>query len=261
MPRLCFTTHAAFFWPSIPEHMSHKVLIVEDEPSIQELLRVNLSRAGYETFQAADVPSALKILEQVQPALILVDWNLPSQSGLEFVKTLRRRDGPRLPIIMLSARVREEDKLLAFDAGVDDYVAKPFHARELLARVKAKILRFNTDQYLNDKLEIDGLAVYPVQQVATVQGLRIELLKDELALLFALMSKPQQVLGRQKLLECLHGPNHLAPERNVDAVVMRLRRKLEKAGHPPCLETVRSVGYRFLMQPEAMVVPPADKNH
>lgn len=241
--------------------MSSKILIVEDERGIQELLRVNLSRAGYDVYLAEHVAAALKMLERVEPDLVLVDWNMPGQSGLEFVKTLRSREQNRLPIIMVSARSSEEEKLLAFEAGVDDFVSKPFHARELLARIKSKINRFNTDAAAHDRIEIEGLVVYPAKEVATVQGVRIDLQKDEMALLSALMSKPQQVLGRQKLLECLHGPNHLAPERNVDAVVMRLRRKLEKAGHPPCLETVRSVGYRFLMQPEAMVVPTADKNH
>lgn len=241
--------------------MSSKILIVEDERGIQELLRVNLSRAGYDVYLAEHVAAALKMLERVEPDLVLVDWNMPGQSGLEFVKTLRSREQNRLPIIMVSARSSEEEKLQAFEAGVDDFVSKPFHARELLARIKSKINRFNTDAAAHDRIEIEGLVVYPAKEVATVQGVRIDLQKDEMALLSALMSKPQQVLGRQKLLECLHGPNHLAPERNVDAVVMRLRRKLEKAGHPPCLETVRSVGYRFLMQPEAMVVPTADKNH
>jgi two-component system, OmpR family, phosphate regulon response regulator PhoB len=225
--------------------MSSKILIVEDEPSIQELLRVNLSRAGYDIFQAEHVAAALKMLERLEPDLVLVDWNMPGQSGLEFVKTLRSREQNRLPIIMVSARSSEEDKLLAFEAGVDDFVGKPFHARELLARVKSKIRRFNTEAAAQDCIEIDGLAVYPAKQVATVQGVRIDLQKDELALLSTLMAKPQQVFTRDKLLDILHGPHSDVSDRNIDTVVMRLRRKLDKAGHPPCLETVRSMGYRF----------------
>lgn len=227
------------------ERMSSKILIVEDERGIQELLRVNLSRAGYEIHLAEHVAAALKFLDQFEPDLILVDWNMPGQSGLEFVKTLRSREQNRLPIIMVSARSSEEDKLLAFEAGVDDFVGKPFHARELLARVKSKIRRFNAEAAATECIEIDGLAVYPDKQVATVQGVRIDLQKDELALLATLMAKPQQVFTRDKLLDMLHGPHSDVSDRNIDTVVTRLRRKLDKAGHPTCLETVRSMGYRF----------------
>jgi len=225
--------------------MSSKILIVEDEPGIQELLRVNLSRAGYDIYQAEHSAAALKLLEGLEPDLVLVDWSMPGQSGLELVKTLRSREQKRIPIIMVSARSSEEDKLLAFEAGVDDFVSKPFHARELLARVKSKILRFNAEGAVNDLIEIDGLAVYPAKQLATVQGVRIDLQKDELALLSALMHKPQQVFSRDKLLDILHGPHSEVSDRNIDTVVTRLRRKLDKAGHPPCLETVRSMGYRY----------------
>ena len=225
--------------------MSSKILIVEDEPGIQELLRVNLSRAGYDIFQAEHVAAALKILERLEPDLVLVDWNMPGQSGLEFVKTFRGREKNRLPIIMVSARSSEEDKLLAFEAGVDDFVSKPFHARELLARIKSKIRRFNTEAAAQDCIEIDGLAVYPAKQVATVQGVRIDLQKDELSLLSVLMAKPQQVFAREKLLGILYGPYSEMSDRNIDTLVTRLRRKLDKAGYPPCLETVRSMGYRF----------------
>jgi two-component system phosphate regulon response regulator PhoB len=225
--------------------MSSKILIVEDEPGIQELLRVNLSRAGYDIFQAEHAAAALKMLERLEPDLVLVDWNMPGQSGLEFVKTLRSTSQNRLPIIMVSARSSEEDKLLAFEAGVDDFVGKPFHARELLARVKSKIRRFNTEAAEHDCIEIDGLAVYPAKQVATVQGVRIELQKDELTLLSALMAKPQQIFARDKLLDIVHGPYSDMSDRNIDTLVTRLRRKLDKAGHPPCLQTVRSMGYRY----------------
>jgi two-component system phosphate regulon response regulator PhoB len=225
--------------------MSNKILIVEDEPGIQELLRVNLSRAGYDIFQAEHAAAALKMLERLEPDLVLVDWNMPGQSGLEFVKTLRSTSQNRLPIIMVSARSSEEDKLLAFEAGVDDFVGKPFHARELLARVKSKIRRFNTEAAEHDCIEIDGLAVYPAKQVATVQGVRIELQKDELTLLSALMAKPQQIFARDKLLDIVHGPYSDMSDRNIDTLVRRLRLKLDKAGHPPCLQTVRSMGYRY----------------
>jgi two-component system phosphate regulon response regulator PhoB len=225
--------------------MSSKILIVEDEPGIQELLRVNLSRAGYDIFQAEHAAAALKMLERLEPDLVLVDWNMLGQSGLEFVKTLRSTSQNRLPIIMVSARSSEEDKLLAFEAGVDDFVGKPFHARELLARVKSKIRRFNTEAAEHDCIEIDGLAVYPAKQVATVQGVRIDLQKDELTLLSALMAKPQQIFARDKLLDIVHGPYCDISDRNIDTLVRRLRRKLDKAGHPPCLQTVRSMGYRY----------------
>jgi two-component system phosphate regulon response regulator PhoB len=225
--------------------MPRKILIVEDERGIQELLRVNLSRAGYEIFQAENAAAAIKLLDRIEPDLVLLDWNMLGQSGLEFVKTLRSRLQNSLPIIMVSARSSEKDKLLAFEAGVDDFVSKPFHVRELLARVKSKISRFKATESEIDRIEIEGLVIYPFKQLATVNGLRIDLQKDEMALLFTLMAKPLQVFARDKLLDILYGLHSNATDRNIDAVITRLRRKLNKAGHPPCLETVRSIGYRF----------------
>jgi two-component system phosphate regulon response regulator PhoB len=135
------------------------------------------------------VAAALTLLERIEPDLVLVDWNMPGESGLELVERLRKREHNRLPIIMISARSSEEDKLRAFEAGVDDFVGKPFHARELLARVKSKIRRFNNETAANEFIEIDGLTVYPAKQVATVKGVRVDLQKDEVALLSALMAK------------------------------------------------------------------------
>jgi len=228
--------------------MNRKILILEDDRGMQELLRVNLSKAGFETFQTDNFDSALNLLQRVQPDLLLVDWELPQQSGLEFVKAVRQQHQGQLPVIMLSGHTSEKDKLRAFEAGVDDFVAKPFHVRELLARIKSKIRRSGIDEELHGKIEIDGLAVYPNQQVATVQGERMELQSDEVQLLAALMAKPQQVFGRDKLLDLVYGAEHAGSDRNIDAVISRLRRKLEKAGHPPCLETVRAMGYRFVPQ-------------
>jgi len=228
--------------------MNRKILILEDDRGMQELLRVNLSKAGFETFQTDNAESALKLLQRVQPDLLLVDWELPQQSGLTFVKTVRQLHQGHMPVIMLSGHASEPDKLRAFEAGVDDFVSKPFHVRELLARIKSKIRRSGIDEELLSKIEIDGLAVYPSQQVATVRGERIELQSDEVLLLAALMAKPLQVFGRDKLLDLVHGTEHAGSDRNIDAVISRLRRKLDKAGHPPCLETVRTMGYRFAPQ-------------
>jgi DNA-binding response OmpR family regulator len=228
--------------------MNRKILILEDDRGMQELLRVNLSKAGFETFQSDNAESALKLLQRVQPDLLLVDWELPQQSGLDFVKTVRQLQQGHMPVIMLSGHASEPDKLRAFEAGVDDFVSKPFHVRELLARIKSKIRRSGIDEELHGKIEIDGLVVYPNQQVATVQGERMALQSDELQLLAALMAKPEQVFGRDKLLDLVYGPEHAGADRNIDALIGRLRRKLDKAGHPPCLETVRAMGYRFAPQ-------------
>jgi len=228
--------------------MNRKILILEDDRGMQELLRVNLSKAGFETFQTDNFDSALKLLQRVQPDLLLVDWELPHQSGLDFVKSVRPLQRSQVPVIMLSGHTGEKDKLRAFDAGVDDFVVKPFHVRELLARIKSKIRRSGIDDELLSKIEIDGLAVYPNQQVATLQGERMELQSDELLMLAALMAKPMQVFSRDKLLDIVHGPEHIGSDRGIDAVISRLRRKLEKAGYPPCLETVRTMGYRFVPQ-------------
>jgi two-component system phosphate regulon response regulator PhoB len=230
------------------ERMNRKILILEDDRGMQELLRVNLSKAGFETFQSDNAESALKLLQRVQPVLLLVDWELPQQSGLDFVKTVRQLHQGHMPVIMLSGHASEPDKLRAFEAGVDDFVSKPFHVRELLARINSKIRRSGIDEERLSKIEIDGLAVYPSQLVATMQGERIDLQSDEVLLLAALMAKPLQVFGRDKLLDLVYGPEHDGSDRNIDAVISRLRRKLEKAGHPPCLETVRTMGYRFAPQ-------------
>jgi len=230
------------------ERMNRKILILEDDRGMQELLRVNLSKAGFETFQTDNFDSALKLLQRVQPDLLLVDWELPQQSGLEFVKAVRQQHQGQLPVIMLSGFTTEPDKLRAFEAGVDDFVSKPFHVRELLARIKSKIRRSGIDEELLSKIEVDGLAVFPSQQVATLQGERIELQNDEVLMLAAMMAKPMQVFSRDKLLDIVHGPEHIGSDRGIDGVISRLRRKLEKAGYPPCLETVRTMGYRFVPQ-------------
>lgn len=237
--------------------MANRILIVEDEPGIQELLRLNLSMAGYVVEQAMDVTQAISSMLTSTPNLILVDWNMPGQSGLSFVRRLRADIGSNsIPVIMLTARDDELDKVMALDAGADDYVTKPFNSRELLARVEALLRRTRrqadhgnrrdrrqTDQRV---IDIDGLCLNQDQRRVTVGGNEVTLGPTEYRLLHFFVTHPMRVYSREQLLSQVWGNSDDLQARTVDAYVGRLRSLIEAAGHHDCIETVRSMGYRFL---------------
>jgi two-component system, OmpR family, phosphate regulon response regulator PhoB len=224
---------------------SPSVLIVEDEPAIRELLNVNLKHAGYLVFQAADTRSAQIQLNAALPDILLLDWMLPDQSGVEFAKQLRASLRTRdIPIIMLTARAEEADKLRGFDSGADDYITKPFSPKELLARMKA-LLRRRSPASVDDPIEFVGLRIEPETRRVIANGVQLALSPTEFKLLHYLMKHPDRVISRSKLLDNVWGNEVYVEERTVDVHIRRLRITLEPSNHDVQIETVRGGGYRF----------------
>jgi two-component system phosphate regulon response regulator PhoB len=192
-------------------------------------------------------------MAQSSPDLILVDWNMPGQSGVSFVRRVRSEPAHRLiPVIMITARDHEQDKVLAFEAGVDDYVTKPFKVREMLARVEA-LLRRSAASAPTQRIEIDGLCLDHECRQVKVSEKEIALGPTEYKLLHFLVSHPMRVHSRQQLLNHVWGDTAELQDRTVDAYIGRLRSLIHATGHHPCIETVRSTGYRFIKRSEAVV--------
>jgi len=209
------------------------------------MIAASLQRAGFRTLEAADVAQAGKALGAGAPDLILLDWMLPGVSGLEFARRLRREDATReVPVIMLTARGDEGDKLTGFDAGVDDYISKPFSVRELLARVKA-VLRRAAPQDEEEALRVDGLELDPVSHRASAGGRALSMGPTEFRLLRFFMSHPERVFTRGQLLDGVWGRNVYVEERTVDVHIRRLRKVLAPHGFDRLVQTVHGTGYRF----------------
>ena len=226
--------------------MAARILVVEDEPAISELLAVNLRHFGYVVSAVADSASAVEALAQSVPDLMILDWMLPDESGVDLAKRLRQQARTReLPIVMLTARAQEGDKLSGFDAGVDDYLTKPFSTRELLARIKA-ILRRNVPELAADPIEIAQLRIDPDAFRVSTRAQTIDLSPTEFRLLHCLMRNADRVLSRSRLLDLVWGDEVYIEERTVDVHIRRLRQALQATGHDRLVETVRGGGYRFL---------------
>ena len=226
-------------------HMDGTILIVEDEPDIQHLLAFNLQRAGYRALRAASVPEAESVMRDTLPNLVLLDWILPQTLGMTFARRLRGDQRTmNIPIIMLTGRAQESDKVAALEAGVDDYVTKPFSPRELLARIKA-VLRRSAPQRTDDVVQIAGLRLDPGARRVTCNGRDIELGDVEFRMLHFLMTHPERVYSRAQMLDQVWGDHVFVEERTVDVHVRRLRQALAPAGHDRLVETVRGTGYRF----------------
>lgn len=226
--------------------MGASILVVEDEPAIQELIEVNLTRAGYSVLLAGDSETAQRLLRESMPALAIVDWMMPGKSGIDLIRILRADPATRaLPVVMLTARSSEQDKILALEIGADDYITKPFSPREMLARVHS-ILRRLAPQATSAAVEISGLRIDPVKYRVTAGDQPVSLSPTEFRLLHFLMSHPERVHSRSYLLDQVWGMNAVLDERTVDAHVGRLRDALEETGHHASIETVRGMGYRFI---------------
>ncbi|OOG26803.1 phosphate regulon transcriptional regulatory protein PhoB [Thioalkalivibrio denitrificans] len=225
-----------------------RVLIVEDEPAIRELVGFALARAGFEVDEAADGTEAQARLSERLPDMIVLDWMLPGISGLELARRLKRDEYTReVPIIMLTARGEEDDKVGGLEAGVDDYVTKPFSPRELVARIKAVIRRTSPEG--GDKpLQVNGLSLDPGSHRVTVDGKALEMGPTEYRLLHFFMTHPERVYSRSQLLDHVWGRNAYVEERTVDVHILRLRKVLGPAGYDRCVQTVRGAGYRFSEQ-------------
>ena len=225
--------------------MAGKILVVDDEPAIREMIGFALSRAGFSYVEAADAAQAeAEILREI-PDLILLDWMLPGQSGIEFVKLLRSDPVTRpVPVIMLTARGEEEDKVRGLRDGADDYVTKPFAPKELVARIEA-VLRRMKPEATNETVQVSGLLLDPVSHRVTAGERDLDLAPTEFRLLHVLMTHPERVYSRDQLLDLVWGRNiHVGP-RTVDMHVSNLRKALEASGHHRLIQTVHGAGYRF----------------
>jgi len=225
--------------------MMPTIMVVEDEPSILELLRINLVDAGYDVTEAADAESAQRMIKESLPDLVLLDWMLPGLSGLAFAKQLRGDARTReLPVIMVTARTDEADKVAGLEAWVDDYVTKPFSPRELKARVKA-VLRRRAPEAAQEVLEVGPMRLDPITHRATVAGNTLDLGPTEFRLLRFFLARPERVHTRAQLLDQVWGDQVYIEERTVDVHIRRLRLALEPHGCDAMIETVRGTGYRL----------------
>lgn len=225
--------------------MTPTILVVEDEPAIQELLAVNLRHNGFLVVRAGSAEEADSAIQAALPDLLILDWMLPGKSGVALSKKLRGDERTReLPIIMLTARVHEEDKVLGLEAGADDYITKPFSPKELVARVRA-VLRRRQPHLAGDIVEVGALSLNPSTHRVIAAGVPVELGPTEFRLLLFFMSHPERVYSRAQLLDEVWGDHVFIEERTVDVHIRRLRATLEPTGEQERIETVRGAGYRF----------------
>jgi two-component system phosphate regulon response regulator PhoB len=228
--------------------MAANILLVEDEPGIQELLKLNLGLAGHQVTAATDAESALQYLKSALPDVILLDWMLPGMSGIDLCRRLRadKRYQP-VPIIMLTARGEEHDKVAALDTGADDYMTKPFSPRELVSRIRA-VLRRRAPQMTEEIVEMAGLKLDPTSHRVSGNGKPVDLGPTEFRLLHFFITHPERVYSRAQLLDQVWGDDVFVEERTVDVHIRRLRLALEVSAHDFMVQTVRGAGYRFSTQ-------------
>ena len=221
-----------------------KILIVEDEQAIREMIAFHLARAGYETFEARDCREARELIADNQPDLALVDWMLPDISGLELTRMLKRdKDHEDLAVIMLTARAEERDKVSGLDGGADDYITKPFSPRELVARIQAVLRRASASS--EEVIDAGVLQLDAAGHRVLSSGQEIKLGPTEYRLLQFLMTHPERVYSRTQLLDRVWGANVYVEERTVDVHIRRLRKALSDVGADDYIQTVRGAGYRF----------------
>jgi two-component system phosphate regulon response regulator PhoB len=225
--------------------MAATVLVVEDEPAIQELIAYNLRQAGHQALRADSAEQALRLVQDALPDLVLLDWMLPGLSGIELARRLRAdRRTKGVPIIMLTARADEQDKLTGLDTGADDYITKPFSPRELNARVKA-VLRRRAPQMTDDVVQVGTLKLDPATHRVIAGTEQVHLGPTEFRLLHFLMTHAERVHSRTQLLDQVWGDHVFVEERTVDVHIRRLRKALEPSRHDGLIQTVRGSGYRL----------------
>jgi len=231
--------------------MTHRILVVDDEPSVTDLLAYNLRKALYDVKVAADGRAALRLAGEFQPDLILLDLMIPEVDGLDVCRELRKSSN--VPVIMITARGEEIDRVIGLELGADDYVTKPFSVRELMARIKA-VLRRVESQTTEPATIISGAGKLHMdvdRRIVTVADSVIELTRLEFDLLHRLLSNPGRVLTRERLLEQAWGYDYVGDTRAVDSAVKRLRAKLRAASpEADCIESVRGLGYRINTVPK-----------
>jgi len=225
--------------------VSATILVVEDEPQVQELVAVNLEHAGHRVRRASSAGEAVSSIREELPDVLILDWMLPDESGLSLTRRLREDERTRgLPILMLTARAMEHDKISGLEAGADDYLTKPFSPKELAARIKA-VLRRRAPQLADDVVEIGGLRLDPAARRVTAGGKIVELAPTEFRLLHFFMTHPERIYSRAQVLDYVWGDHVFIEERTVDVHIRRLRKALEPSGHDRLIDTVRGSGYGF----------------
>jgi len=224
--------------------VSKKILVVDDEREIVKVVRAYLEEAGFSVVTASDGQEALTVFRHEKPALVILDWMLPKLSGLDVCRTLRKDSD--VPIIMLTARVEETDKLIGLELGADDYVAKPFSPRELVARVRAVLRRAEGTEVQAEVLEAGGIRLDTASRAVSVRGEKLELTPTEFDLLALFMQNPGRVFTRMQLLDKIQGYAYEGYERTMDVHIKNLRQKVEESpSKPKRIVTVYGVGYRF----------------
>lgn len=225
-----------------------KILIVDDESSIREMIAVALEMAGYECLEANNARDAHALVLDARPDMILLDWMLPETSGIELARRLKRDDSTlEIPIIMITAKTEEDNKIQGLEVGADDYITKPFSPRELVARLKA-VLRRVTPQGVESVINVEGLELDPASHRITSNGATITMGPTEYKLLQFFMTHQDRVYSRAQLLDLVWGGNVYVEERTVDVHIRRLRKALGEA-HDYLVQTVRGTGYRFSTKP------------
>jgi two-component system, OmpR family, phosphate regulon response regulator PhoB len=226
-----------------------QILVIEDERPIREMIAFGLRRAGFEVREAADARSGRAEVANRLPDLLLVDWMLPDTSGLEFTRALKRdRETRELPVILLTARAEEGDKVAGLEGGADDYITKPFSPRELLARINA-VLRRAMPAEGAERIDIEGLVLDQSSQRVSVADRTVALGPTEYRMLAFFMTHPERVYTREQLLDRVWGGNVYVEERTIDVHIRRLRKALEDSGYDRLIQTVRGSGYRFSARP------------
>jgi two-component system phosphate regulon response regulator PhoB len=222
-----------------------RVLVVEDEAPIREMLCFMLEQKGYEPVEAADFTEAVALVKEPYPELILLDWMIPGGSGIQFIKLMKQEELTRnIPIVMLTARGEEEDKVRGLEVGADDYITKPFSPKELTARIKA-VMRRSAPTATEEVIDVQGLRLDPVSHRVTANDLPLDMGPTEFRLLHFFMTHPERVYSREQLLNNVWGTNVYVEDRTVDVHIRRLRKAMAVTGHDVLIQTVRGSGYRF----------------
>jgi two-component system phosphate regulon response regulator PhoB len=230
--------------------MAASILVVEDEPAIQELVSFSCSNGGFSVRRADTADAAHAAIRRELPDLVILDWMLPDRAGIDLLRDLRAQERTRqLPVIMLTARSGEADRISGLDAGADDYVVKPFSPRELVSRVRA-VFRRRAPQHSGEALDYGPVRIDPVRHEVVVDGDPVKMGLAEFKLLKFLMGHPERVFSRSQLLDSVWGDHVFIEERTVDVHVLRLRKALTPAGAQHLVQTVRGLGYRFSVRPE-----------
>ena len=225
--------------------MAANILVVEDESSILELISLNLHQAGFNPIRAINAEYANNLVKETIPDLIVLDWMLPGMDGIEFAKRLRANSITKnIPVIMLTAKNEEDNKIKGLDVGADDYLTKPFSPRELIARIKA-LLRRRSPELVNEPIKVNGLVLDPGSHKLQANNKNINIGPTEFKILHFFMKNTERVYSRSQILDKVWGNKSVIDDRTVDVHIKRLRETLNNSGHDKLVQTVRGAGYRF----------------